>query len=137
VAKRTLILKGDGVPDWANPDASDIDHYLSKLHPVKHSFVILEDNKGGFVQCAGAKLILVLDFHTVARGKHRQFVLRKDAVLEDAKSMVNCKCGPVQVHRNERLDLKDAREVFLAFLTTRNVPKSFFRREITQEFEWN
>ncbi len=108
---------------------------LAKLHKRNNSFFILEDCRGNYVQCAGSKKALILEYRQVMdETSFRHFVLGKGSkALEIKEIAYSGETAPVVA--NERLSIADAEVCFLHFFSWQTVDEATFQlREITDAY---
>lgn len=115
----------------------EVEAALDALDPKLRSFVILSSPSGDYVQTAGARDRLTIEYRRNAgqgpAASFRHYVLgRTDG--GDGLAEIQCSCGPLTVQENEVLNLDDAKRVFRHFYDIGSVPDDFALRDMTATF---
>lgn len=108
-----------------NPTLETVLENLNEINPRVKSFFILTNDSGDFVQCAGAKLRLTLEYKRLQKLN----VLGLDKENKEGIS-INYSGGAISLQRNEVLTINDAIKVFENFYKTGNVPNSYILRQV-------
>ncbi len=119
-------------PPVLTPSSDEVIAALAQLHPRGPSFVILSRDDGSYVQTAGAKLRLTVEYRQMNPSNFRHFTLGK-IPADPRPTCINCKCGPIHCHLNESMTLNDAEIIFKEFLENGRVPGSYVLRDRTSE----
>jgi hypothetical protein len=127
-----MSLQVEGQALIASPSVETVHEWLGRIHPRDPSFFILSRSDGGYVQCAGARLRLIVEFRRISGSSFQHFVLGRSPALNDVTS-INYSGGAITVHRNEILTASDATYIFAEFYRTGDVPSAFLRRDTTFE----
>lgn len=117
------------VPAW-----TDVETALNEIDPAHSGFVILIRHDGSYVQVAGSKLELTVEWRQVTgpyRFKH--CVIGRPTGPNELTS-INTSSGIIQLHRNEILTLKDAIELFKYYYGTGLVSDAWSLRDCTAMF---
>ena len=130
-AKFSLHQEGQRVvPD---PSPSEIEAALEQIDPRTRSFYSLLRGDGSYVQVAGARLRLIIEYRDVSGDDFRHFVIGRES--ENSKmASLHYSGGSIALQSHEVMQIGDAIEVFLSFLDGGTVPDSYRLRDITAEF---
>ncbi|HEX9997852.1 MAG TPA: hypothetical protein VGB45_11955 [Abditibacterium sp.] len=112
---------------------SDVEAALLQIHPLNRSFFILSRDDESYVQVAGAKLRLIVEFRHVANNSFRHFVLGRHP-SETKMVSINYSGGIIQLQKNEILQIENAIEVMFSFMQSGVIPPEYHLREITDDF---
>ena len=109
-----------------NPTLVIILENLNEFNPHIKSFFILTNDSGDFVQCAGARLRLTIEY------KRLQSELSVLGLNKENKYRisVNYSGGALSIQRNEVLTIKDAIKVFESFYKSGEIPESYILRQV-------
>lgn len=119
-------LDGD-TKEIKNPTLELITKHLKEINPRFKSFFILTNESGHFVQCAGAKLRLTIEFKDL----NNLNVIGSDKPNKEEIS-INYSGGAITIHRNEVLTVNDAIKVFETFYITGNIPDDYILRKVSE-----
>lgn len=128
-----MKLEIDGRPPLLQATFDQVEGALESISPRGSSYFTLSDDSGSYVQAAGARLRVTIEY----RNKHpfgfQHFVLGvpdRPTILNS----INSTAGIITVQTNEILTISSAKEVFRAFFEAGNVPPRFVLRETTETF---
>jgi hypothetical protein len=110
-----------------NPTLELITKHLNEINPRFKSFFILTNDLGDFVQCAGAKLRLTIEF----RHFNDLNVIGSDKPKKEEIS-INYSGGAITIQRNEVLTINDAIKIFETFYNTGNIPDDYLLRKVSE-----
>ena len=130
---RRLKFEGEGAQPVADPAIEEIVAAVSRISPRGPSYFILSDDTGSYVQVAGARLRLTVEYRSNSRFGFRHFVLGREGRPETMSS-VNYSGGAISLQLREILSLPAALEVLRTLFLTGDVPAAFHRRETTGIF---
>ena len=116
-----------------SPSAEDIERAIEDLDPRANSFFVLDRSDGSYIQIAGSRLRLTVEWRDQGSNRFVHSVLGKGAVVEDEVS-IDCAVGPIRVKRHEVLTLEDAKVVFRRMLLSGAVSSGYTTRDVTQMF---
>jgi len=125
-----MKLEAEGIIPISDPDWAQIEEVLSKINPRTHSFVSLTGTDGSYVQTAGARLRLIVEYRDASTAPFRHYVLGDDR-QPGALTSVNYSGGAISLYHNEILSLRAALTVFQSFHEKRSIPDSFVLRDDT------
>jgi hypothetical protein len=114
--------------------SSNLGKFLSKIHPSKNPYFILNMENKNYIQCAGSKERLVVEirlFSNHEKNKFKHFVIGK-LPLGKTWHKIECKIGPIRVLENEVLKLEDATKLFMLFLKEEEFSKGYIKRNTTK-----
>ena len=115
------------------PSTSDVVTFLEGLRAEDNSFVILGRSDGCYVQTAGARTGLTIEWREVDGEEFHHVVLGLGEPAEDAVT-IECSVGEIEVGKHELLTATEAEEVFKQFLSEGTVPARFALRDMTHQF---
>ena len=129
-----LTLERENHEPTTNPTWSDVQSAVECIDPRQSGFVILARSDGGYVQCAGARLRLIVEWRRImTEASFEHFVIGKRGTDTSATS-INTSVGIVQLQRNEILSVKNVIEIFREYFDTGNVPGNYVLRDNTAMF---
>jgi hypothetical protein len=120
-----------------NPTWIQIEDSLRQIDSEECCFLILTADTGRYLQCAGGPLGVTLEFRETLNDKFRHFILGKVQVASALKtiwSTIDCRVGPIRVHKGEVISLNEAIEAFRYFFQNADVPADLTRRNVTKHF---
>jgi hypothetical protein len=133
VDNRALTLEVDGRLPQARPAFEDIEKALNAISLRGPSYFTLTDETGSYVQAAGARLRLTIEYRKKHRFGFQHFVLGVPDRPTTLNS-INSTAGIITVQTNEILSLTAAIEVFRVFFENGSIPSRFVLRETTETF---
>lgn len=126
-------LEGEGLPPLEEPEWPAVEHALRQLSPDGRGYVILTADDGSYVQVAGSRQELTIEYRQTIGTRFRHFVLGKRAdETSDAELVTSV--GTISLRSNEVLTLDDALSVCRHFFIDGAVPEQFTLRETTMIF---
>jgi hypothetical protein len=130
---RELKFAREGEAEIQNPTLDQVLYALDNINPKISSFFTLVDSSGNYVQTAGAKLRLIVEYRRVHGDLFQHFVMGQD--LEDkSEKSINYSGGAIKLQANEILNISKAKEIFERFYKFGTVPSNLLLRDITQSF---
>ena len=124
--------------DTQNPDWNRIDISLKLIDPLIKSFFILTNDLGSYIQCAGSKDRLTIELRECEnQNSFKHFVIGKGentSPLNTIWTQIDCRVGPIRIHDNEVLTIKDAIDLFRAFFNDEKIPLTYKKRNVTKQF---
>jgi|SRR5436190_7285818 len=123
-------------PPVRNPSRDAVMEALAQLHPKGPSFVVLTRDDGSYVQTAGARLRLTVEYRQMLAPGFRHYTLGKSPT-DTRPTSINCRCGPIHCHMSESMTLSDAQAIFTEFHSSGRVPDGFVLRDRTSEHDTN
>jgi hypothetical protein len=130
---RALKLESEGAPPIDNPSLGAVERSVSAISPRGPSYFILTDSSGSYVQVAGARLRLTVEYREVTPFGLRHFILGREPLVETLVS-INYTGGAITLRTSEVLSLPRALDIVRTFYASGSVPKHFTRREATSTF---
>lgn len=115
-----------------------IEESLRQINKETCCYFILTADNGSYLQCAGGPSAVTLEFREMLNGKFKHFVLGKGPVTSALKtiwSTIDCKVGPIRVHKDEVLTLEDAIAAFAYFFEKAEILPELKRRNVTRNFD--
>jgi len=132
--KVPVRLQREHKTDIDAPAWQEVVHALETIDPRRSGFVILSRPDGSYVQCAGARLRLIIEWRkTITGSEFKHFVIGKTSDKHKATS-INTSVGIIQLQQNEILSIKNAAEVFQRFYDSGTIPESYVVRDVTDKF---
>ncbi|GLC30615.1 hypothetical protein [Clostridium omnivorum] len=116
-----------------NVDKDTIVNFINQMIPNGKSFCILTADDESYVQCAGAKSKLTIEYRKYTSKSFSHYVLSRQPI-EDENISVRYSGGYITVKKNEALTSKDAVYIFERFLNTQHLPEEYNLRETTNIF---
>ncbi len=116
----------------SNPTWNDVETALNSIDPKENSFFILANKNGSYVQTAGARLRVIVEYRKKSLFGFKHVVLGKPSKKTERTS-INYSGGIIALDRNEILTIKDAIEIFEEFYNSNEIPVSYVTRDITEE----
>ena len=127
-----MLFEQENAPPVKNPTWEDIESALLGIHPKMRSFFVLSGRKS-YVQAAGAKLRLTIEYRAKKLFSHRHFRVGREPLSEEEVSL-NYSGGAIRVRKSEVLTLEDCLSVFRAFFESGQVRGSYHLRELDDSF---
>ncbi|AIQ37630.1 hypothetical protein R50345_25175 [Paenibacillus sp. FSL R5-0345] len=116
-----------------NPQFENVKSYLGEMDGKTASYCTYELNDIHYVQCAGSKNGMTIEFRKQTDNGFRHFVLGYKSLIK-TKIELPYSGGKIQVRSNEVISVADAKEVFFTFHSDQKVPEGFVLRETTEMF---
>ena len=129
-----MYLNQEGHETWLNISWDAVEGALTQIHPRKRSFFTLSAEDGSYVQTAGARLRLIVEYRQIVDEGFEHYILGKPSEGQEKRSAINYSGGGIQLLRNEILTVKDATAIFRAFFYFQNIPEHYQLRDITNTF---
>lgn len=113
-----------------SPQLLDVEAVVNNLNS---SYVILENENGDYIQCAGTSEGLVVEVRFYYQDSFKHFIL---GTKDQSKvwHTIHGNIGPIRVLGHEKLKVSDARELFKYFYSSSDVLPSYNKRNITKQF---
>lgn len=135
---RIETLERQGLLPLVGPVWCDVREALEELDPSGRGFVILCGSDGSYVQVAGTREELTVEYRQTIGTRYRHFVLGNppadDRQSDDEPAEIHTSVGVVTVHRHEVLDLRRAVEICKLFFEDGAVPQQYALRDMTHQF---
>ena len=129
-------LQVEGQPPIASPSIEVVHELLGRIHPRGPSFFVLTRSDGSYLQCAGARLRLIVELRRITGSSFEHFVLGRSPASTEVTS-INYSGGAIALRRHEILALSEATDIFAEFYRTGDAPSAFLRRDTTSEHNRN
>jgi hypothetical protein len=121
-----------------NPDWDKIESSLKLIDPLDKTFFVLTNDLGSFIQCAGSKDELTIELRENENlNTFKHFVVGKGGNLSPLNTIwtqIDCRVGPIRIHYNEVMTIKDAVDIFKAFFNNETLPLTYKKRNVTKQF---
>lgn len=120
-----------------NPEWELVENSILKMDGSNVSFCLLELANGDYIQCAGSieKLTVENREYLDHEFKHFRYGKRKKLSIDKLVwTTINCKVGPIRIHKNEHLRSEDAISIFSDFYYSKDIKDDFRKRNITKDF---
>lgn len=132
---RTLTFEQQGSPTINSPEWSEIESSLQMVDPRTRGYFILFDDSGSYIQAAGARLRMVVEYRIAEKGRpFRHFVVGTPE-QDVSKTSINTSAGIVQLHRNEIHSLSTVTKLFKRFYENDDVCGDYVLRDDTKRYE--
>jgi hypothetical protein len=108
---------------------------LNKLNGKINQFVILANELGDYVQCAGQSDQFALEYRLNTTPKFKHYVLGRGQNVSPLKVnwvLLQTAIGAMRVHTEEVLNLNDAELIFRSFYEERTIQAEFNKRNVTK-----
>lgn len=132
--KATVIFAEHNHSDVANPSCEYIAERVRSITPKGPGYFWLTSAGGSYVQTAGARLKLTVEYRLQNGGNFQHFVLGDAGGSDLSMRQINSASGQINLLANEVLDMDDAIEIFCCFLETGSIPERFSLRDDTNRF---
>src|ERR1044071_4701924 len=120
-----FVLSAERMSPVEGPPWSVIEQMISNLGPSSHGFTTLSHKSRGYVQAAGAKLRMIVEYREIFDdGSFHHYVIGK-AEMNDKETSISTSAGIIRLRSNEILNANLAVEVFRAFYDGQTVPPEF------------
>ncbi|MCC9603375.1 hypothetical protein LOC67_22730 [Stieleria sp. JC731] len=120
--------------DLRNPTRDYIGDRLSHITPAGPGYFSLTSDDGSYVQTAGARLKLVIEYRKLDGDSFRHYILGRADSTERSARQINSAVGQINLWAHEVLDIDDAIDVFGHFLDNGAVPNRYELRDDTSRF---
>jgi len=117
-----------------SPSAVDVEKALAALDLKGPAYCILTKADGSYVQTAGTKVGLLVEYREMADGGFHHYVIGHPS-HDSAPTSVRYRHGSLQLRRNEVLLVDEARQIFVWYLATGQIAEGWMLRDITETFE--
>jgi hypothetical protein len=129
-----FVLERENHPPVSDPTWEDIKSAVLSINPRRSGFIILAQPDGGYLQTAGARLRMIVEWRrTCDGGAFEHFVVGANRSRTDMTS-INTSVGTLSLQRNEIFSAPKAVEIFQAFYSSGSVPSEYVLRDVTQCF---
>ena len=124
-----------------NCSISDIYKQVEKIDGKNTSFLILENSKGDYLQCAGNSDAITVElriYHDYKLKKFEHFRIGKEKdtnPFDTNWKQIMCKIGPIEVYHNEILNKQDVSNLYKDFFTTCQISENWSKRNISKTFK--
>jgi hypothetical protein len=126
-------LEIDGQQPIISPGAADVERALASLSLNGPGYCILTKANGSYVQTAGTKVGLLVEYREIDGENFRHYVLGSQNA-DRSPTSVRYKQGTLDLLKNEVLLVHEAREIFVWYLATGQIPDGWNWRDITETF---
>jgi hypothetical protein len=123
--------------DVSNPTRDYISDCLRCISPNGPGYFSLTSDDGSYVQAAGARLKLTIEYRHPDGDSFRHYILGRDDISDRSCRQINSAVGQINLFANEVLDIDDAIDVFGHFLNCGVVPDRFLLRDDTERFQYS
>ncbi|MFC4322025.1 hypothetical protein [Litchfieldia salsa] len=118
---------GNGTRKIESSTLKTIFQHLNEINPRLKSYFILTKENGDYLQCAGSKLRLTIEY----KQSETHSVLGIEKENKEPIS-INYSGGAISLKRNEILSISDALKTFETFFNTGNVPNEYILRKVDE-----
>ncbi|NRR93381.1 hypothetical protein HSX10_17540 [Winogradskyella undariae] len=112
-----------------------IKNELNKLDGIGNGYLTLENDNGDYIQCAGNPSMLTVEFRLNSKPNFKHYVLGKGKDKSPMKVSwiaLQNNVGPIMVHKEEVLNIKDAEWIFKEFFENQTIPTELNKRNVTK-----
>ncbi|WDQ15125.1 hypothetical protein [Rhodopirellula sp. P2] len=121
--------------DIGNPTRDYVGDRLSRITPSGPGYFSLTSDDGSYVQTAGARMKLVIEYRKSNGDSFRHYVLGRDDISNPSATQINSAVGQINLMADEILDIDDVIDVFGHFLECGAVPRQYKLRDDTKRFQ--
>ena len=115
------------------PTLDLIHDWFGKMDLKTCSFYILTGDDGSYVQCAGIRRKLAIEYRQVINSSYKQFMLGVEKE-DKSDSSVHYSSGSIKLKKNEILTIDDVRIVFDHFFKENSIPLGYLLRELNEDY---
>ena len=108
---------------------------LIKLDGIENGYLILENDNGDYIQCAGQPKMLTVEYRLNSKPNFKHYVIGKGKDKSPMKVSwiaLQNNLGPIMVHKEEVLNLKDAELIFKEYYEKQTIPTELNKRNVTK-----
>jgi len=127
---KEMVLEVEGRNSIVNPTEDQVVSAISELRSHGPSFASLTDERGNYVQVAGGRPWCMVEWRQVKPLVHSRATSEGVRRPYEDGAMLNFSAGPIPLRSDEWLLLKQASEIFVAFLRRETLPASVQWRSI-------
>jgi hypothetical protein len=129
-----LRLTVEGHPPIEDPTIDVLEEAVTALDSKRGpSFAVLQSSTGNYVQAAGDRRWLTVEWREHPGGKLRHLVAGHRPE-DEREVLIMTLRGGLRIRRNEQLDARSALAIFRAFAAGEKPPEAFAWRDITSRF---
>ncbi len=129
-----MILAGENFADTSDVSDAVIADALGRISPQGPGYFSLTASDGSYVQTAGARLMLTVEYRRITNDGFVHYVLGDSQRDDRAPRQINSSVGFINLFAHEILDVDSAIEVFCHFLRHQDVPTRFTLRDDSVRF---
>lgn len=116
-----------------NPSLEFIYQCFEKWNLRYRSFFILTCEDGSYVQTAGTKKRLIIEYRKMIGDDFKQYTLGLNTE-DKSETYINYSSGKIFLKQNEVLRLENVLEVFDSFYHTQKIPEKYLLRELDENY---
>jgi hypothetical protein len=131
----SMTIEGEKLDAIINPTEEQVRQVVLGLNRMETSFVSLTDESGNYIQVAGSRPWCVLERRSVAPMLHERAFQHTPTPKYNDGAKIRTGAGEITLQHDEWFLLKDAAEVFVAFLNRETVPSQVQWRSLNEMFE--
>ena len=115
-------------------DDSMISDLVDDLAMGSIPFLRIEDDEGGYLQCAGEGQSLTVELRVNRFTDFKHYVI---GTSNQSKVwvMIQCSVGPIRVLEHEVLSKEDVKRLLLSFNNSGDISSSFIKRNVTKLYK--
>ena len=129
-----MIFTVENSVDIQDPADAVIAAALRTITPHGPGFFALTADDGSYVQTAGARMKLCVEYRRQTSEGYTHYVLGYSKSNDHSSRQINSSVGFINLLAHEILDSNDATEIFCHFMHYNGVPKRFTLRDDTARF---
>jgi hypothetical protein len=130
-----MTLEGEGLASVVEPTEDQVRAAVLGLNRLGTSFVSITDETGGYVQAAGSRPWCVLERRRIEPFRHDRAFQDTPVPKYNDGAKIRTGAGEITLKSDEWFLLKDAAEVFVAFLHREAGPPEVQWRSLNEMFE--
>ena len=116
-------------------DWNQIETEINNLGSKNCGYLILENDNGDYIQCAGDSEMLTVEYRIHTKSKFKHYVIGKGENKSPLKVnwvFLQTDAGGIMIHKEEVLNLKEANLIFKAFFEKQIIPTELNKRNVTK-----
>jgi hypothetical protein len=129
-----FILEQQGREPITDPPLDMITAELDQVSLRARSYFIFSHRGGSYVQAAGARAKMMVEYRAVHDGGWAHYVLGHRGG-EERETSINYSFGPLTLRAKQVFTLREVTAIFAHFLESGEVPDSYDLEDISTRFE--
>ncbi|MDQ0194589.1 hypothetical protein [Paenibacillus wynnii] len=122
------------VMEEIDPEFDFVTDFLIQMNGSTNSFCTVSHSDYLFIQCAGSKSKMTIEYREPDNDGFRHFVIGVRSIIE-TNTKVSYSGGEIKVRTNEVLNYEQAEELFKTFINERRILDKYVLRETTKMFK--
>lgn len=127
-----MMLEAEGLPAIDNPTESEVRDTILGLRRIGPSFVNLTDEQGNYIQSAGSRPWCLVERRRSKPASHSRAYQHTPIPKYKDGAKIHTGAGDITMKSDEWFLLKDAAEIFVAFLNRKEFPSRVMWRSMDE-----